>query len=278
MYARGVGGDGVMLSTNNIGIPSPQPGGSVGPDGEDFEVTEYSASFETRNKDRTCTEIEDLKVYEYVVFQNANEYDRGCSYTFKVAHDRVPEILTVLQDLDPKDLSETTYTIKQQIDDFTSETEILENKLTSINETLESAVSAYDDITALATRTQNAEALAQIIDSKIGIIERLTQERINITAQLERLERAKREQLDRLEYTYFNVNVYENKFVDGEYIADSWKEAFKAFVRDVNRIVQDVTINLLGLLFILAQYILYFFILLVIAKYLWRAAKYVWKQ
>jgi hypothetical protein len=227
---------------------------------------------------KTCAEITALKELDYVIFESANEYDKGCNYTFKVAHSNVEEILGVIEALDPNELSESTYTIKRQLDDFTSETEILERKLASINETLESAINAYDEITLLATRTQNAEALAKIIDSKLNIIERLTQERINTTAQLERLLRAKAEQLDRLEYTYFHVNVYENKFVDGEYLKDSWQAAVKNFVRDVNRAVQDVTINLLALLFVLAQYILYFFILLISGKYLWRAVKYIWKK
>lgn len=278
-YSGGEGGN-LKLSLSNIGIPSPIPprGGTVGDDAEDFEVTEYNVSIETRDRDVTCTEISGLKDLSYVVFENANEYDRGCNYTFKVQFDNVEEILTILEEFNPEELSENTYTIKRQIDDFTSETEILESKLESIDETLENALDAYDEITSLATQTQNADALAKIIDSKIGIIERLTQERINITAQLERLERAKAEQLDKLEYTYFYVNVYENKFVDGENLKDSWKAAIKGAVRDINRTVQDVTVNLVTLIFTILQYILYFLILLVVVKYLWRVTKYIWKK
>lgn len=269
--------DGVRLSLNNIGIP-PRPGGTVGDDAEEFETTEYNVSIETRDKDDVCAQITGLKKFEHVVFERVNEHDQGCNYTFKVDIDRVDEVLAFLEEFDPKDLSETTYTIKRQIEDFTSETEILERKLESINETLENAIEAYDEITTLATRTQNAEALAKIINSKINIIERLTQERINVTAQLERLERGKQEQLDRLEYTYFYVNVYENKFVDGENIKESWKAAIKQAVRNINETLQGVTVNLLSLLFLLLQYILYFFILLFVVKYLVKATKHIWKK
>lgn len=274
-YGRG---DGMALSLNNIGIPAPVPGGTVGGNAEEFEVTEYHASIETRNRERTCREVSQLKAREYVVFERANEYDRGCNYTFKVEHDRVAEVLTIIEALHPRDLSENTYTIKREIDDFTSETEILERKLASIDETLTNALAAYDEVTVLATRTQDVESLAKIIDSRINVIERLTQERISITAQLERLTRAKNEQLDRLEYTYFHVDVYERTLVDGEQLADSWKEAVEMFVRDINDFVQNITINLLALLFVAAQYVLYFFILLFVVKYLYRAAKYIWKK
>ena len=278
-YGGGEGGN-PKLSLSNIGIPSPTPprGGTVGDDAEDFEVTEYSVSIETRDKEATCSEISELKDLSYVVFESANEHDRGCNYTFKVRFENVEEILAVLEEFNPEELSENTYTIKRQIDDFTSESEILENKLESIDDTLENALDAYDEITSLATRTQNADALAKIIDSKIGIIERLTQERINITAQLERLERAKAEQLDKLEYTYFYVNVYENKFIDGENLKNSWKAAIKNAVRDINRTIQDVTVNLVTLIFTIVQYMLYFLILLIVAKYLWRVTKYIWKK
>jgi len=120
--------------------------------------------------------------------------------------------------------------------------------------------------------------LAKIIDSKIGIIERLTQERININAQLERLERSKAEQLDRLDYTYFNVYVLENKFIDGDNLKDSWKIAVKSFIRDVNGVIQDITINLVSLLFLILQYIIYLFIILIVVKYGWRLAKYIWRK
>lgn len=266
------------LSLNNIGVPAPRPGGSVGSNAEDFEVTEYHASIETRNKENTCSKINALKDFEYVVFESVNEHDRGCHVTFKVEHEKVGEIVSFVEALNPKNLSENTYTIKQQLDDFTSETEILESKLSSINNTLEEALVAYESVTALAVRTQDAEALATIIDSKISIIERLTRERINTVAQLERLARSKAQQLDRLEYTYFSLSVYENKFIDGENLSESWKGAIKEFVRDINRVVQDVTINLVLFLFFVLQYVLYFFILLVVVKYLWRATRYVWKR
>lgn len=275
-YSGGMGN--VKLSTNNISMPSPNPGGSVGGEAEDYEVTRYTATIETRNSDYACGEVHALKDLAHVVFENSNEYDEGCSYTFKVEHEKAGEVLAILENLNPKHLSENTYTIKKQLDDFTSETEILETKLATINETLENAVTAYDEITTLATRTEDAESLAKVIDSKINTLERLTQQRINISAQLERLSRAKAEQLDKLVYTYFSVDIYENKFVDGDSIKESWKSAVKGFVRDVNGTIQDMTINLVAFCFMVIQYVLYFFLLLYLVKFLWRAAVIIWKK
>lgn len=267
-------GSATDLSTRNITSSS----AVAGDDAEEFEVTEYNAVIETRHLAETCGKVVSLKNREDVIFENANEAENGCDYSFKVKKDSVPEILGIIKALDPKEINENTYTIKRLIDDYTSELEILQKKMASIDQTLADAVKAYDEIAEVASRTQNAESLAKIIDSKINIIERLTTQRLNVNSQIERLERSKAEQLDRLEYTYFYVSVFENKFVDGQNLKDSWKAAVKLFVYDINEIAQDITINLVSLLFLALQYVLYAFILLIAAKYLWQLAKYIWSR
>ncbi len=273
-YSKGMP---AMLSTRNISpILPPQPGVTLGNNAEDFEVTDYNAMIETRAKEDDCAALTALKPRKYVIFESANEYRYGCSYSFKVEHAHVDEILAVIKGLNPKDLSENTYTIKRQLDDFTSESEILKSKLKSIDETMASALRAYDQVTALATRAEDAASLAKIIDSKIQIIERLTQERININEQLDRLARAKVEQMDRLEYTYFNVSVYENKFVDGQALKDSWKQTIKNFVATVNRAAQDATVNVVAFILALVPYLIYLVILLFAVKYGWRFVRHIW--
>lgn len=265
------------LSIRNIG-PIPPSGGVPGEDAESFEVKDYSARIETRDLDGTCATISDLKVKDYVIFEASNESDYSCNYTFKVKNDNVPEILALIDSLDPRDLSENAYTIKRQVQDFTSEIDILKAKKASIESTLATALTAYDEITELATETRDVESLAKIIDSKIRTIEQLTQQQIYVNEQLDRLERAKAEQLDRLDYTYFYVTIIENKFIDGDTIRDSWMNAAKEAIRDVNRVIQSVSVSLIALLFLAAQYMLYGVILLYIAKYAWKLAKTIWNK
>lgn len=279
MEYDGKTGDVSNLSVRNVisqTVPPINGNAAVGDNTEEFEVTEYNARIETRNLKNDCNKILELKIRNDVIFENANGSEKSCNYYFKVKRNSADEVLKTIKDLNPKELDENTYTIKKLVDDYTSEVDILKKKMVSIEETLSGAVNAYDEIALLATKTQNAESLAKIIDSKVNIIERLTQERININAQLERLDRAKAEQLDKLDYIYFNVYIYENKFIDGQSFKDSWKSAIKAFMRDINMIAQDISINLVAMLFFALQYILYFFIILVVVKYVWKAAKKVW--
>jgi len=286
-YDMAYGGEGavmeeMMLSTRNVTssdiMPIPPDGDTIpGDDAEEYEVKSYDVSIESRDKDEACGVFKNLKKLDYVIFENANEHDNGCYFTFKVKNDHVAEVLAVIDEMDPREFSENTYTIKQIVEDYTSQVEILETKLASIEQTLQDAVAAYDDITEIATNTRDAEALAKIIDSKIGIIERLTQQKININAQLERLARSKADQLDRLVYTRFSVSIAENKYIDPDGIKDSWKYAVKKFVRDINEAIQQASLNLVAVLFSAVQYVIYFFVLLYAAKYGYRVIRKTWK-
>jgi len=266
------------FSQRNISPTTPGGDGTVGGDAEDYEVTSYWAQIQTRNIESTCRVIFQLKGLNHVIFEHAEEANDYCNYSFKVERERASEILGVIEDLDPRNLSENTRTIKKQVEDFTSEREILEAKQQSINETLESALLAYSEITTLATSAGDAETLAGIINSRIQVIERLTQERINISAELDRLSRAQAEALDGLDYTRFSVTVVERRFINLEEMGDSWQRAIEQFFLTINKALQDATINVLGFLFAVLPYILYLFIIIVFAKYGWRLAKYVWKR
>lgn len=267
------------LSIRNIAPMPPMPGGgTTGNDAEAYEVSDYNATVETRDLTEACVTVRKLKDLDYVIFESANESDTMCTFGFKVTHAHVEEVLAYINNLDPKDLSENTYTIKNQVEDFTSETEILKKKLASIDATLAGALDAYDDITALATNTKDVESLAKIIDSKIQIIERLTTARLSVNEQLDRLARAKAQALDRLDYSYFSVTVYENKYLDGKGIRDSWKAAVQKFVADLNRALQDATVGLFGFLVSLIPLVIYFVVLLVAAKYGWKFVRQVWNR
>ena len=266
-----------QLSTRNINS-TPRQESSTGNTAEDYEVTEYNSTIETGNLKNTCAQVSALKAKSYVIFENSNQYDTGCNFYFKVEKNHQEEILGVIKGLDPKTLVENTRTIKKMIDDYTQEEDILKKKKQTVEDTLNNAINSYDEISRVATQARDAESLAKIIDSKIRIIERLSQERINISVQLDRLSRAKIAQLDRLSYTYFNVSIYENKYVNVDDLKDSWKMAVKKFVRDVNKIFQDISINLLAVILMIFQYALYILILIITAKYGWKIAKNIWNR
>ena len=88
--------DSAGLSTESLSmrnIAPRTPDSPAGDDAEDYEVTDYYTTIETRTLDTTCAAITDLKGRDYVIFENANEYESGCTYRFKVKNEHVEEIL-----------------------------------------------------------------------------------------------------------------------------------------------------------------------------------------
>lgn len=265
------------LSARNIGIPDD---GSyiAGDDLEDFEVVEYSAFVRTAFLDKKCQEIESLKDKDYVVFENSNKGDRYCNFRFKVKKESEAEILDTIKEMKPEDLNINTEIIKKQIDDFTSEEEILSKRLEQVEETLEQAQEAYDEITELATDSKDVETLATIINDKISLIEKLTNERLDTKNRLDRIIRMKADQLERLDYSFFSVNISENLIIDFRQIKNSWEQELKNFVSDFNHMLQSLTIKLLSFGLILIQIAIYLILALLIGKYGWRFVKFVWKK
>jgi len=258
-------------------ILPPYGGGYVaGGDAEEFEVTEYSARFETRDFSGVCSAVFAIKQRGYVVFESAHDYDRGCRYAFKVERARSDEIVSLLKGLEPEDFSENTYTIKRMLEDVTSRIDILRRKQEAIEETLEDAIASYDAIIAVASRAENVDALARLIEGKVRIIEQLTQERIQVSAQLEHALRLEADHLDRLAYAHFSVHAAEDKFIDKDIIRDSWNAAIKKFVRDANYILQGATVRFITFLLIVGQWALYAFVLLFAAKFGWQVVRNIW--
>lgn len=279
-YGNSIAPSSLSLSLRNIVGKEAPPAynQTAGNDAEDYEVTNYSASIRTRDLNNVCAQIAGLKSLDYVIFESANLYNQGCNYVFKVKIDRKEEILAVIKSLKPRDLTESSYTIKRQVDDFTSEIDILTKKRASIDETLGKAILSYDEVTNLAVQTKDVESLTKIIDNKLQLINRLATERISVNSELERLNRQKTDQLDRLAYNYFQITVVESKFIDGQAIKDSWRNAVKDFINNINKMAQNVTINLLSVVVVFVQIVFYFFILLLAVKYGWKLTKYLWKR
>lgn len=266
-----------MMHSKLIAPPIPEPGYSTGTDAEDFEIKTYNVNARTHKLERTCAIISDLKAREDVIFETANENDFGCNYRFKVLKEVEGEILEIVEGIKPEDLNTNIRTIKGSIDATDKQLEILENKLASIESTLENAQDQYDELTELATRKQDVESLAKIIDSKLNLIERLSNQRIQVKEQIDRYNQNKADQLDGLQFSFFNVNIRKDLIWDWKDIKDQWRFEIKELVNNFNDVIQSVTVGLVTFAIRIAQAAIYFFLALFVLKYAWIGTKRVWK-
>lgn len=259
-------------------IMPPSYGQVPGTDAESFEVSEYYVSVETRDKEHDCEYLLTLKGRAEVIFDNVNESDFGCNVSFKVERESVESVLSHLNELDPKDISENTYTIKREVGEYETQIEILEKKLASLDEALANALASYEEVESIARRNGDISALAQVTESKVTIIERITNSRLEVVAQLDQYSRAKAESLDRMNFVQFSVNVYENDFVKGDDLKASWVASLQELVRDFNTFLQDLSIGFVQFIFLVIKYILYASVLFLVLRPVIRKARIIWRK
>lgn len=269
--------DYAIRATNKLGIIPPiEPEEGIDGDAEAYEVEDYSANFRPNDKTEICATVSDLKADEEIVFESANESDRSCSYRFRVPRERADEVVALLEELDPEDLSVSVYTIQRTIQDNESRVDILKAKLAEKEAALTEAQVSYDELTEMATRARDVENLTKLIDLKINTIDRLADERLNLTRELDQMAAEQQRQLTRIATTGFSVSVYEDRIVDWGDLGDEWERAVQQFVADVNGLLQAVSIGLLTWLLRAGLAVVYLLVLVGLARLVWSAGKRVW--
>lgn len=257
--------------------PIPEPGFSTGDDAEDYEVKTFNATIKTRKLDETCSQISALKKREDVIFETANVGEESCNFRFKVKKAAEAEIVAFVENLKPENFNENVQSIKRTIESFDKQLEILENKLESVEDTLEKSKIAYDEVAVLATRKSDVETLAKVIDDKLNLINRLTNERIQVKQQIDRYLQNKADSLDKLNFSFFNINVFKDLIFDWKQIKDSWRFEMKAFVQNFNDVVQGISLSLVTYFVRFLQVALYFFLSVFLLKFVWVATKRIWR-
>ncbi|MFA6457981.1 MAG: hypothetical protein WCV72_01145 [Patescibacteria group bacterium] len=272
-YSKGMG-----LSSSNIMPPIPSPeGGVVDATAEDYEVKTYSANYQPNDKTKICATIIGLKSDPEIVFSNSNEDEQSCSFTFEIPNARAEEIVTLLKNLNPENLSANIYTIQKAVEGTSDQLAILTQKLEQTEATLTEAQASYADLMKLATSSRDITNLTQLITLKISAIEQLAQTKISINQEIEQVQRSRADLLRQIANTTFNVSVYEQKFIDWKQIGDSWKQAIRDFVSSVTDLTQFVSIRLVSFTLYAAAAIAYLAIVFAFLKVLWLLGKKVWK-
>ncbi len=275
-YGGGVAEESMMIDPIMPPMPGPTP--APGTDAEAYEVQDYFVSIETGNGERDCNTLMTLKGREDVIFESLNESLYGCNASFKVKRDSVESVLTFLNELDPREVSENTYTIKREVSQYETQLEILKTKLAALDTALQDAMTSFAEVEAAARRSGDVASLAQVTESKLAAIERINAGRLEVTTELDRLERAKAETLERMEYVYFSVNVYENEWVRGSDLKDSWVAALQQLVRDLNGFLQDLTIGFVQFGLMVVKYTLYASVLYIVARPVVFRVRQAWKE
>lgn len=244
-----------------------------GADAEEHERVSYDIDYRTHDLANTCNAVEDLKPLDYVIFSNARKNERSCSYTFTVEDTHADDVVSTLKALDPDTWNENTYTLERSYDDTTSEIVILKRKLASLTETLSDAEAAYDTAMSQARGGSDYGAIAQIVNNKVALIERLTQQKLNVQAQIDRYQKNLSRTEEQVEYTHFSVSVQKRLYIDWEHIGNSWWSELDDFIMYMNNTLHHLTFGVLLLLAALVKWAIYGAIILIAGRSAWQAGK-----
>lgn len=256
------------------GMPTPMPMYDMGgPDAEEYEHKSYAANYETRKFEHTCNAIEALKPQDYVVFTSSSLGERSCAYSFNVESTHTDDVVATLKALNPRDWDESSYTVERSVEDATSEIMILKRKLESVTETLAEAEKAYDAAMTQARNGADYSAIAQIVNSKISIIERLSQQKIAIQSQIDRYEKNLGRTTDQVEYTSFSVSVSKRVVIDWESIGNTWRYELDDFIMNINKALHHLTFGLMLLVVAVIRWIIYAGVILIAIRIVWQGGK-----
>tara|TARA_B100000745_G_scaffold294310_1_gene237149 strand:+ start:7487 stop:8500 length:1014 start_codon:yes stop_codon:yes gene_type:complete len=252
-----------------------------GDDAEEYERRSYDVSYKTRKFEETCAAIEALKPLEYVVFDSANNSDKRCNYTFRVELAYEEEIVTSLQDMNPTDFREDSYTLERSIENSESELEMQRRRLASAQTTLAQAEVAFNTLIAQATREGDTGTLSEVINNKINTIDRLTQQILSTQERIDRLERGLGQQTDQIAYAHFNTSVERVVFVDTTYMGSLWQQNLTDLVDNANAVLIALTLGLLGFILEAVRLVVYATIVIIgaalLARALWVVVKKIWR-
>lgn len=280
-FAGGRGGAIADMAMVEPGFLPPVPYEEGGPDAEEYERRDYSARYETRKFEETCTAISDLKPLEYVVFDNSSKSEDWCHYNFRVEVEHEDEIVEKLQALDPRDFDVNTSTIERSVEYHDSELAMQQRRLESTQETLDQAEASFNSLIARATREGDTATLSEVINNKISTIERLNQQILNTQERIDRLTKGRGEQFEQIEYAHFNVSVSKVTFLDGDRFADEWKRQVQELFAEVNETLLALTVGLVSFVLSAIQFILYAALTVIgvvlVAKIVWASTKKIWR-
>ncbi|QSH39286.1 hypothetical protein JXR01_03205 [Candidatus Kaiserbacteria bacterium] len=279
--AMGMGGGSDMMFAESSRATSIALFDEGGADAEEYERRDYNAHYETRKFEETCTAVSDLKPLEYVVFDRSNKSEDWCNYTFRVDIEHEEEIIDTLKALDPRDFNINTSTLERSVEYSESELAMQKRRLESTTQTLNQAESAFNNLIAQATREGDTATLSEVINNKISTIDRLTQQLLNTQERIDRLSKGLGETEEQIEYAHFNVSVSKVVFVDGERIADEWKQRVQEMFVKINETALALTIGLIAFALAAVKLIIFGALLVLLAtafaKVAWVVVKRIWK-
>lgn len=267
----------MIAGEQNYYPPEPAPSEYTA-DLESFETTSYSVTARTRDFDPLCAELENLKADEAIHFKYLNTAINNCRATFYVEESKVDATIDIFSSFAGIEISRNTESVTRHRQQLQSQTEILQQQLASVQRSLTSAEIQFDELADFARQSKDAASLSEAIRYKLQNIDTLTQRKINLTNQLNRLYQQAADLKDRLDVVQFDVSINRSYPIYSERDSQKWESAWE----ELKDAYTDTLINLSAFfgVFLLwgVQTVIYLLVSIVILRGLWKFVKLLWNR
>lgn len=272
---RGYATEEAMYAPNTM--PVPQPDGYVA-NLESYETTDYRLTARTRQFTEFCATLKALKADERFDFRNLNQNTNNCSATFYTAEQYADEALSRLQQFSGVEVTRNTVSVTRQKEQLQSRTDILRQQLQSVERTLASAETQFDEIIAIARASNNASELSSAITEKLRMIDSLTQRKISLSSQINNALRQAQDLDERIGVIQFSVSAQPLIYVHPNQTERQWQEAWKELKDRFTETLIGLSAFLGVFLLFVLQGIVYLLIVIVLVRLLWKFARLVWRK
>jgi hypothetical protein len=281
-YAPEMMGRGGMESAQSLSIaepgymPPPSPGGFVS-ELERYETTDYSVNARTNQFDALCDTLTALKADDRFDFRSLNSSLNNCNAVFFTEERYAGELVPQLQQFDGVTITRSTNSVTRHRQQLQGRADILEQQLASVNRSLATAETQFDEIAAFARDNNDASAFSEAIQEKLRLIDTLTSRKISLTSQLDSLYQQSAELEERLGVVQFTVSVQRSFPLTPSENTRKWEQAWD----DLKDTYTDTLIGLTTVfgIFLLwtGRIALYLLVVLVVIRLLWKFVRFIWK-
>ena len=254
-----------MESESSYYMPTPAPSEYTA-DLEKYETTAYSVTARTKQFDEVCDMLTSLKSDTQVHFKSLNESTNNCRATFFVDENKASEVLNNLTAFSGVEYTRNTVSVTRHRQQIQSQTDILKQQLASVQRSLTAAETQFDEIADFARQNKDAATLSQAINQKLNNINNLTQQKINLTSQLNRLYQQAADLNERMDVVQFDVNINRsNPIYVGKYERE-WEAAWENLKDTYNQTLINLSAFFGTFLLIVLQGIIYLLVLIVVLR------------
>lgn len=257
--------------------PSPTPIENYTSNLERYETTQYNVKARTKQFDELCNAVKQLKADNEINFKQITESLNNCQANFFVSKNKTEAVLATLNSYSGVEINLNTESVTRYRSQLQSQTNILQQQLSSIERSLNAAETQFSEIAELAKNQKDVATLSQTIREKINMVEMLTQQKINLTNQLDNIYRQSAELEERIDVVEFYVNVNRSYPIFLNKDSKKWETAKENLKDTFTDTMIGLTTTFVTFLLWILRLSIYLLVVLIVVRGVWKFINVIWK-